>query len=293
MGWVAQLSRFHGRSPDRLGRQEIRLFLLNLHDLERAASTINQAVNALRFFYARVLGRPVDALAREIPRPRKDKHLPRAYSPEQIVRLLEVARPDPLHYTFLSCVYHTGLRLAEGCRLCFTEVERESKRIFVKGGKGRKDRYTILPARLIEDLDIYYRGYRKARGKSLPWMFLGKKASHKALPEGSAQCIFYSNRDRAGLPDIGGIHTLRHSFATHQLVAGMDLERLKCVLGHKNLTTTIRYLHLITGVAKSYDPNVSTLDSLVGDLPSLSIPLKEVPVITPGRIFSLQSKGSK
>lgn len=280
-------------SPDRLGHREIRLFLLSLHDLDRAASTINQAVNALRFFYGKVLCRPVETLARDLPRPRKDKHLPRAYSPRQIVQLLEAAQPDPLHYTFLSCVYHTGLRLSEGCRLCFTEVERDSKRIFVKGGKGRKDRYTILPARLIEDLDGYYRGYRKAFGKSQSWMFLGKKASHKALTEGSAQGIFYSNRNRAGLPDIGGIHTLRHSFATHQLMAGMDLEKLKNVLGHKNLTTTIRYLHLITGVVASYDPNVSTLDSLLGELPSLSTPLKEVPIIESGRIFSINRKVSK
>lgn len=293
MRWVAQLSRFHGLSPDRLGRDEIRLYLLSLHDCERAASTINQAVNALRYFYGKVLDRPQDTLVRDMPRPRKAIHLPRAYSPGQIVQLLEAAKPDPLHYTFLSCVYHTGLRLAEGCRLCFTEVERDSTRIFVKGGKGRKDRYTVLPARLIEDLDNYYRNYRKGYGKSLPWMFLGKKACHKALTEGSAQGIFYSNRDRAGLPDIGGIHTLRHSFATHQLMAGMDLEKLKYVLGHKNLTTTIRYLHLITGVATNYDPDVSTLDSLPGDFPSMSTPPDEVRSIIPGRIFSIQSKESK
>jgi integrase/recombinase XerD len=287
-----RLSKFHGVSPDQLGHREIRLFLLELHHLDLAAATINQAINALRFFYGKVLGRPTDALARDLPRPRQDRREPRAYSPSQIVSLLAAARPDPLHYTFLSCLYHTGMRLGEGCQLCFTEVERDNERILIKSGKGRKDRYTLLPDRLVVDLDDYYQNHRKWYRKSLPWMFLGKRATHKPLTEGSAQDIFYRNRERAGLPDIGGIHTLRHSFASHQLKAGLDIEGLKHLMGHKNLTTTIRYIHLLTGPTKSYNPNISPLDSLLGDdLPLLVDPIKETEQVEAGRIFALKPKG--
>lgn len=290
---MRKLSDFHGCSPDRLGHDEIRNYLLSLHARELAASTINQGINALRYFYRKVIGRPLDIVARDLPRPRNDKRELRSYSPDQILCLLEAAQKDPLHYTFLSCLYHTGMRLSEGCRLCFTEVERDNQRILVLGGKGRKDRYTILPHRLIEDLDRYYLNYRKSYGKSIPWMFPGKRASHKEITTGSAQDIFYSNRDRAGLPDIGGIHVLRHSFASHQLMAGMDLEKLKYVLGHKNLTTTIRYLHLVTGESRIYNPDISTLDSLLTEVPPLTIAGDKAAKIEPGRIFSVNQKGLK
>lgn len=266
MGWVRRLSAHYGVSPDRLSEQQLLDFLLILHRKERAFSTINQAVNAFRYFYGKVLHRHPARLAECLPRPASAKIVPRAYSLVQIGQLLEAAQQQHLlHYTFLSCLYHTGLRLNEGCLLRFSEVERTSHRLLVKAGKGNKDRYTLLPDCLLEDLDRYYLDYRKGRPATQPWMFVGRNLPEKPLADGSAQHFFHQARKRAGLPHIGGIHVLRHSFASHQLAAGMSLQRLRAVLGHKNLTTTLRYLHLVTDAEPAtYDPRVSPLARLDG-----------------------------
>lgn len=265
VGWVRRLAAFHRRAPDRLSEVEVREFLLDLHRKKRAFSTINQAVNALRCFYGGLLGWKELSLKGCLPRPGSAKKAPRAYSPEQIDSLLRAARDyDILHYSFLSCLYHTGMRLNEGCYLRFSEIERSSQRILVKAGKGNKDRYTLLPGWLMEDFDNYFHRYRKHRPLEGRWMFVGKRSdARQPLRDGSAQSIFYTAREKAGLPDIGGIHVLRHSFASHHLRAGMDLARLRAVLGHRNLTTTLRYLHLVEdGESSHYDPRVSPLQSL-------------------------------
>lgn len=265
MGWVRRLAEFHQTPPDRLSEKQVRDFLLDLHQRKRAFSTINQGVNALRCFYGELLGWEELSLKGCLPRPASAKKVPRAYSVEQIDSLLRVAQEqDVLHYTFLSCLYHTGMRLNEGCFLRFPEIERSSHRILVKSGKGNKDRYTLLPDCLVEDFEDYFHQYRKRRSLEQAWMFVGKRSdARQPLPDGSAQSLFYSAREKAGLPDIGGIHVLRHSFASHQLRAGMDIERLRAALGHRNLTTTLRYLHLVEGAESAhYDPRVSPLQSL-------------------------------
>jgi|GEM_PF-1255065 len=264
VGWVRRLAAHYGISPDRLSEQQLLDFLLILHRKDRAFSTINQAVNAFRYFYGKILHRPPARLQECLPRPASAKILPRAYSLVQTEQLLDAARQKHiLHYTFLSCLYHTGLRLNEGCLLRFNEVERTSHRLLVKAGKGNKDRYTLLPDCLVEDLDYYYSTYRKHRPATEPWMFVGRNLPGKPLVDGTAQNFFYRARERAGLPDIGGIHVLRHSFASHQLAAGMSLQRLRAVLGHKNLTTTLRYLHLVADAEPlTYDPRVSPLARL-------------------------------
>lgn len=258
---MRRLAEHYHTSPDQLSDLQLRGFLLELHRRGRAFSTINQGVNAFRSFFGKVLHRTPERLNECLPRPGASKILPRAYSVDQIRCLLEAARAKHiLHYTFLSCLYHTGMRLNEGCFLRFNEIERSSHRLFVKAGKGNKDRYTLLPDVLVEALDRYYLDYRKYRPTDQPWMFVGRNLPQKPLADGSAQYFYYQARDRAGLPDVGGIHVLRHSFASHQLAAGMDLKRLQSVLGHKNLATTLRYLHLVTDTApQSYDPRVSPL----------------------------------
>jgi len=264
VGWVRRLAAHYRVSPDRLSEQQLLDFLLILHRKDRAFSTINQAVNAFRYFYGKILHRPAARLVECLPRPASAKTVPRAYSLVQIEELLGAARRKHiLHYTFLSCLYHTGMRLNEGCLLRFGEVERTSNRLLVKAGKGNKDRYTLLPDELLEDLDDYYRDYRKGRPTTDPWMFVGRNLPGKPLVDGTAQNFFYRARERAGLPDIGGIHVLRHSFASHQLASGMSLQRLRAVLGHKNLTTTLRYLHLVADAEpRTYDPRVSPLARL-------------------------------
>jgi site-specific recombinase XerD len=263
VGWVKKLSGYYGQSPDTITGEQTRGFLFSLHERGLAGSTINQAVNALRYFYREVLRRSDEQLRGGIPRPRAAKKLHRAYSPGQISTLLDAARGDALAYAFLSTLYHTGMRLDEGCHLKFSDIERDHGRILVRQGKGKKDRYTLFPEKLELDLDQYYRRYRRRFGTALPWLFLGKRQSNDHLVNGSAQHLFYKYRGLAGLPNLGGIHTLRHSFATHQLMMGIGIEELRGALGHRSLLTTIRYLHSLSGCHHLYERRCSPLDTLL------------------------------
>ena len=137
-------------------------------------------------------------------------------------------------------VYGAGLRLNEACHLRPEHIDRSAGQIRVEQGKGRKDRYTILPQRLLRELEDYWRMYRPLGG----WLFPGTRVPHQPMPDGTGQKIFYHAVQRAGLPDKGGIHCLRHSFATHWLEAGLPLFVLKRLLGHTSLSTTSNYLHV-------------------------------------------------
>lgn len=264
--WMIRFSAYWGRGPDRLEADHIRGYLLHLHEQGKAESTINQAVNAIRFFYREVLRAPLDVKA-DIPRVKAVKRVHRAYSVPQIEALLAAARPDPLAHALFSTLYHTGMRLGEVCALRFTEIERGNQRILVKEGKGKKDRYTLLPERLEGDLERYWLEHRKRYGLKRPWVFLGRRAIHKPIPQGSVQELFYRYRERARLPEVGGVHLLRHSFASHQLMAGISLEELRQAMGHRSLKTTLRYLHHLAGGHHLYQRRISPLDCLDSDSP--------------------------
>jgi integrase/recombinase XerD len=245
VGWVIHLARYHKRSPDLLNEEQVLDFLRTLHGRELATSTINQAVHSLRYFYHNLLNWPEECFEECLPAMRVPKHELRAYSVEQVTALLEAARSVLYQYTFLSLLYHTGLRLSEACNLQFNQIERSSRRIFVSQGKGKKDRYTVLPSRLQQELDHYYQSERRFQGKQVPWLFVSPHNPAVPLPPNSPQRFFHRIRCKAGLPHIGGIHILRHCFASHQLMCGMDVVQLKRLMGHNALQTTVRYMRLI------------------------------------------------
>lgn len=237
---VAGLAAHYGRSPDQISDQETRSYLLHLHTAtEKAASTLNVAVSGLRFFYRYVLRREFYHIERAMPRVQKAKRRPKAYSKAEIERLL-TACTHPKHRAFLMTVYGAGLRLNEACHLRPEHIDRGNGQIRVEQGKGRKDRYTILPQRLLRELEDYWRAYRPQGG----WVFPSSRDQRQPMPDGTAQKFFYQAVERAGLPDKGGIHCLRHSFATHWLEAGLPLFVLKRMLGHTSLSTTSNYLHV-------------------------------------------------
>ena len=238
---VACLAQHYRRPPDRLSDEELRAYLLHLHrDSPKAASTLNVAVSGLRFFYQRVLHRPFTHLERNLPRPRPAKRRPKAYTKAEIARLLEIGCPNLKHRAFLMTVYGAGLRLNEACHLRPEHIDRSAGQIRVEQGKGRKDRYTVLPERLLRELEAYWRRYRPQGG----WLFASTRHPQAPMPDGTGQKIFYQAVARARLPDKGGIHCLRHSFATHWMEAGLPLFVLKRLLGHTSLSTTSKYLHV-------------------------------------------------
>lgn len=237
---VYQLAKYYRRSPDQISDAEVRAYLLYLAQTRKlAASSRNQATSALRFFYATVLGRPVDQVVRVLPRVRQVVKRPRVFAIIELERLFTIGCPHPRHRAFLMTVYGAGLRLNEACHLKPEHIDSQRQQIRVVQGKGNKDRYTLLSARLLEELRSYWKWCRPKE-----WLFPSGADPAKPMVDTTAQRIFNRAVERAKLPDKGGIHSLRHSFATHLLEAGVEITAVQRLLGHSSLSTTTTYLHV-------------------------------------------------
>jgi site-specific recombinase XerD len=237
---VYHLAKFFRLSPDKLSELQVRQYLVHLaQERQLSASTVNQAVNAFRFLYGRVLHRDMEVLRRALPHGRKSIRRPEVFSIEELEKLFTIGAVHPLHRAFLMTVYGGGLRLNEACHLKFEHVDRARMQLRVELGKGRKDRYTLLSAPLLAELDRYWRVCRPRH-----WLFPSSRDPQQPLPDGTGQKIFNAAVGRAGLRRKGGIHSLRHSFATHLVEAGVELPVLQLLLGHKSLSTTTVYLHV-------------------------------------------------
>jgi len=237
---VAALARYFGRSPDRIGNEEVRTYLLHLHNERKlSASSINVALSGLRFFYTKVLDRSLAEVERTLPRPGQPKQYARVYSLAEIKVLLSKGCTQCKHRVFLMTVYGAGLRLNEACHLQPKDIESSRMMIRVNQGKGAKDRYTLLSPWLLEELRLYWKSYRPRR-----WLFPSPADEQLPLNDRTAQKMFYAALARGGLVNKGGIHSLRHSFATHLVEAGVELTVIKVLLGHRSLQTTANYLHV-------------------------------------------------
>jgi len=237
---VAALASHYHRSPERIDNEEIKAYLLHLHQERKlSASTLNVAVSGLRFFYQRVLERSIHDVEKALPRPKQAKHYARVYSRAEIRTLLTQGCRQLRDRVFLMTLYGAGLRLNEGCHLRPHHIESARMMIRVEQGKGRKDRYTILSPWLLEELRSYWRVCRPRA-----WLFPSAWDEQRPFCDGTAQRMYYAALARAGLPNRGGIHSLRHSFATHLVEAGVEITVIKMLLGHRSLQTTANYLHV-------------------------------------------------
>jgi integrase/recombinase XerD len=235
VGRVVCFARYFGRSPELLGPEEVRQFQLHLLARGLSWSSFNQAVCALRFLYGTTLGRPEQLPL--IPYGKRPKKLPSVLSPEEVARLLAAAAP-PRDRALLQVAYGCGLRLSELTHLQVTDIDSARMVIHVRQGKGRKDRLVPLSVRLLEELRAYWRACRPR-----PWLFPGPKPD-RPLTGSAVQRRFGRLVRQVGLTKRCSMHTLRHSYATHLLEAGVDLLTLKALLGHTSLQTTARYLHV-------------------------------------------------
>lgn len=240
VGHLARLARHFNRPPDRLSPAEIQDYLYYLlRQRGCAQSTLGGAVSAFRFFYREVARWPEHRILRELPRSKQPKRAPEVYSREEVARLLSGPFPNPRQRVFLMTVYGAGLRLSEACHLQIQHLESDRGLIRVVAGKGNKDRYTLLPDRLLAELRAYWKAYRPPL-----WLFPMARDINRPLCPSEGQKFFYAAVERAGLPRKGGIHVLRHSFATHLLEDGADLPAVQCLLGHAQLAHTAAYLHV-------------------------------------------------
>jgi site-specific recombinase XerD len=229
VGRVVAFAKHFGRSPEVLGAEEVRLFQLHLLQQRMSWSSFNQAVCALRFLYGTTLGRPEQLPL--IPFGKRPKTLPCVLSPEEVAQLLQHAEPGR-DAVLLATTYACGLRLGEVLNLKAQDIDSSRMVVHVRQGKGAKDRLVPLALHLLEDLRDYWRCHRPAG-----CLFDGRC-------RGSVQRMVKRTLRRAGIVKPASMHTLRHSFATHMLEAGVDVLTLQKILGHRQLTTTARYLHL-------------------------------------------------
>ena len=254
---VARLAAHYHCSPDRLDGAQVKAWLLHrITERHLAYTTVNQAVCALKFFFDIVLGRTAEAIT--IPYAHTPQRQPEILSREELARLFDAAA-NLRTRTLLMTAYAAGLRVSEVCALRVTDIDSAPDRMCIRvaAGKGGKDRYTLLSPSLLEALRLYWRICK-------PRVWLFPRATDAALPFdiSSAQRAYYRARDRAGIIKTGGIHTLRHAFATHLLEAGVDLSTLAKLLGHGHLSTTQRYLHLARPGAIAHDSPLDLLRRL-------------------------------
>jgi integrase/recombinase XerD len=233
---VSGLARFYRRPPDQIADTEVQAYLLHLlQDRHRAWSTVNIAVHGLRFFYHVTLKR--DPTQFTIPHRKRQVRLPEILSREEVQRLLE-AVANPKHRAALVTAYSAGLRVSEVVHLRVTDLDSGRMTIRIEQGKGAKDRYTVLSVRLLAELRAYWRLYHPAS-----WLFAGHRAD-RPLDATVIQRAYGLAKRRAGITKRGGVHGLRHAFATHLLEARVDLHTIQRLLGHTTIATTQTYLHL-------------------------------------------------
>jgi site-specific recombinase XerD len=248
---VYRLANHYHKSPDKLGQEEIRAFLLDLVEQKKVAwSYYKQVLAALRFFYRYVLRR--GEVVEDVRGPRPEKRLPVVLSAQEVARFFE-AIPSLKHRTILMLAYGAGLRIGEAVRVRLSDIDRQRKVIRVQQGKGKKDRYTILSPAMLEMLDRYCWA---ARPEDL---LFTTRFKDRPITDSTVQHACIQARQDAGIDKRVSPHTLRHSFATHLLEAGTDLRVIQVLLGHASPKTTAIYTHVSTALIGK---TVSPLDGL-------------------------------
>ena len=240
---VAEFAKHFGKSPEQLGSEEIRSWQLHLINEKRVKqSTYIQAISGLRFLYRNTLHRGIEM--ERIPLPRYEKKLPVILSREEVKALLEA--PTNLgHRAILATMYSAGLRVSEATNLKVSDLDRDRKVIHVRGGKGNKDRQVMFAESLRDVLVAYWRWKRPT-----DWLFPGAIPGRPISREAVFETCQKAAR-RAGIAKPVHPHSLRHAFATHLLDDGVSLLVIQNLLGHANLKTTARYLHVSDAAVRS------------------------------------------
>ncbi len=254
---VTDLAQYYHRSPDQVSGEELQQFFLYLLK-ERAFSpaSCRLYLNALRFFYLQVLGR--DSFGVTIVVPKREQRIPELLMRSEVARIIS-ACGNIKHRLLLSTCYGCGLRVSELVKVECRHIDGERQLLRVEQGKGGKDRAVVLSPALLDALRDYWRWQRPPQ-----WIFPGRdKAAPMSIE--TAQKVFQRAKKQAGVTKVGGIHSLRHAYATHQLEAGLPIHQLQRQLGHQNIQSTLRYAHWTPGHQEG-----KTGADLVADLATFS-----------------------
>jgi integrase/recombinase XerD len=236
---VTDLAKYYHRSPDQMSGEELQAFFLYLvKERGFSSSSCRVYLNGLRFFYLRVLGR--DSFGVRLQVPKREQRIPELLMRSEVGRIL-AANSNIKHRLMLTTCYGCGLRVSELMNLQVRHIDGERRLLRVEQGKGAKDRAVILSPTLLHMLREYWRLLRPPL-----WLFPGCDVM-SPLSITTAQKAFQKAKQGAGIQKIGGIHSLRHAYATHQLEDGMPIHQLQRLLGHQNIQSTLRYAHWVPG----------------------------------------------
>jgi integrase/recombinase XerD len=240
VGAVRQLAAYYGKSPDQINEEQLRQYFVYLKQEKQCArSTCIVALSGIKFFYEQTLHQEWPLF--DFIKPSRENKLPVVLSREEVGRLLGCLR-RPHYRVCLSTIYACGLRLQEGLHLQPTDIDSSRMVLYVRRGKRGKDRYVPLPQQTLDLLRAYWVTHRHRE-----WLFPGGRGvstALKPLDSRGVQKAFRAALAESGINKAATVRTLRHSWATHLLEAGINLRLIQVWLGHKSLSTTAIYTHL-------------------------------------------------
>jgi len=244
VGAVKQLAEHYHKSPDLVSAEELRQYFLYLkNEKQVSCSTYSIALHGLRFFYTYTLQRPDVTL--DWVRPAQEKKLPVVLSTDEVRLILGCLR-RPHYRVCLTTIYSCGLRLLEGVHLQVTDIDRDRRMLLIRQGKGDKDRYVPLPEGALTMLRQHWSTHRHP-----VWLFpaptragIPMSSATQPMDESGVQRAFKAALQESGVHKEASVHTLRHSYATHLLEAGVNLRLIQAYLGHSSPQTTALYTHL-------------------------------------------------
>ncbi|RZK36338.1 MAG: integrase [Pedobacter sp.] len=235
---------------DALTVEQLKSYLLYcLQELKLSENQVHNRINAIKFYFEKVLKQPQIVL--EIPRPKKPALLPKVIHAEDISKMIKQTL-NLKHKAILMLAYGMGLRVSEVVNLAITDIDSKSMQVHIRGAKNKKDRYTNLPEVILPILRTYYILYKPKK-----YLFEGQSGAQYGIR--SAQQVFKQSLLRAKINKDVGIHSLRHSFATHLLEQGTDISYIQKLLGHTNIKTTLIYAQV---GKKNIKAIVSPLDQI-------------------------------
>jgi integrase/recombinase XerD len=252
---VRQMARYYNKSPDLVTEEELRQYFLYLKNVKHAArNTCTIALCGIKFFFQHTLGREWKTFA--FLRPAHEHKLPVVLSVEEVGRILNCVHHQR-YRVCLTLIYACGLRLLEGVRLRVTEIDGERKMLHLHHGKGGKDRYVPLPPACLKMLRLHWQTHRNPI-----WLFpalrMGRQAD-QPMNESALQRAFRAALKESGVRKKATVHSLRHSYATHLLEAGVNLRVIQSYLGHASPTATAIYTHLTSSTHAQTSDKINEL----------------------------------
>jgi integrase/recombinase XerD len=267
VSYVNYLAKYYKKSPDKISREEVKNYLYYLQvDRKLSPNSLNVIHCAIRFFYINVIN--AEWVVKDIAKFKRDKSKPLVLSKTEVENILNITW-NLKHKTILTLIYSAGLRVSEAAQLKVNQVDTDRMQIYIKDGKGAKDRYALLSPTTLKLLREYIEEYRP-----VDYLFYSKdrdKMHHFSVR--AIQRAFKDSLFKAGITKEASVHTLRHSFATHLLEAGVNMHHIQLLLGHYSPQATYIYLHArrmdlmnIKSPLDTYDYNILTNPLQTGGL---------------------------